>query len=124
MAKNEAKVNKEKKHFFKDFKAEIKKVVWLSPKQLINNTTAVIIMVLIVAVIVFVLDLAFDAFNKYALTGLQEVVQTSVENKDSESSEENNSEEGNSEEATGEETAPEADENANTETTEETNASE
>jgi len=74
MAKNEA--NKENKHFFKDFKAEIKKVIWLTPKQLVNNTTAVIVMVLIVAVIVFVLDLAFDAFNKYALTGLQEVVQS------------------------------------------------
>ena len=34
MAKNESKNdNKVKKHFFKDFKAELKKVIWPTPKQ-------------------------------------------------------------------------------------------
>ena len=31
-----AKETKNKKHFFKDFKAELKKVIWPTPKQLIN----------------------------------------------------------------------------------------
>ena len=39
MAKKESKTeNKVKKHFFKDFKAELKKVIWPTPKQLVNNT--------------------------------------------------------------------------------------
>ena len=43
MAKNENKNdNKVKKNFFKDFKAELKRVIWPTPKQLINNTTAVV----------------------------------------------------------------------------------
>jgi len=43
MAKKESKnENKVKKHFFKDFKAELKKVIWPTPKQLVNNTVAVV----------------------------------------------------------------------------------
>ena len=68
MAKKENKAkkqenNKNKKSFFKDFKAELKKVVWPTPKQLVNNTVAVITIVLITALIVFVLDLAFETMN-------------------------------------------------------------
>ena len=42
MAKKETKTNKKentknKKSFSKDFKAELKKVVWPTPKQLFNN---------------------------------------------------------------------------------------
>jgi preprotein translocase subunit SecE len=95
MAKNEKKSkNKEKKqsHFFKDFKAEIKKVIWPTPKQLLNSTVAVIAMVLIVAAIVFVLDLAFDAFSKYALTDLQETVQSISADDSSDSSNDTDSE--------------------------------
>ena len=77
MAKKNSKSNKENKHFFKDFKAEIKKVIWPTPKQLINNTVAIITMVIIVGAIVFVLDLTFDAANKYGLTNLQKTVQKS-----------------------------------------------
>jgi len=54
---------KNKKHFFKDFKAELKKVIWPAPKQLANSTTAVITIVLIAALIVFALDVVFDIFN-------------------------------------------------------------
>ena len=42
--------NKNKKSFFKDFKAELKKVIWPTPKQLVNNTVVVITLVLITAV--------------------------------------------------------------------------
>ena len=73
----EAKNNKEKKHFFKDFKAELKKVIWPTPKQLVNNTVAVITIVLITAVIVFVLDFVFEKIN----TGVINKIKESVDNK-------------------------------------------
>ena len=75
MAKEkEAKTKKEtknKKSYFKDFKAELKKVIWPTPKQLVNNTVAVVVIVIITAAIVFVLDLAFDLFNKYGINKLK-----------------------------------------------------
>ena len=43
---NDKKEKKENKHFFKDFKAELKRVIWPTPKQLVNNTVAVITIVL------------------------------------------------------------------------------
>ena len=84
MAKKEAKTNKKennknKKSFVKDFKAELKKVVWPTPKQLVNNTIAVVTIVLITAAIVFALDLTFEAINKYGIEKIKEVV-TSTEN--------------------------------------------
>ena len=80
MAKKEAKTKKEnsknKKSFFKDFKAELKKVSWLTPKQLLNNTIAVITIVFITAAIVFVLDIAFETLNKHGVDKIKEVVGT------------------------------------------------
>ena len=73
MAKVE-KEKREKKHFFKDFKAELKKVIWPTPKQVINNTTAVITIVLITALIVFVLDLTFETLNTHGLDKLKSIV--------------------------------------------------
>ena len=67
MAK-EPKNKKENKHFFKDFKAELKKVIWPTPKQLINNTMAVVAIVIILAAIVFVLDFAFDKGYEFVVT--------------------------------------------------------
>ena len=75
----ETKNKKEKKHFFKDFKAELKKVIWPTPKQLVNNTVAVITIVLITAVIVFVLDLAFEKMNTYGINKLKEMVDSKSE---------------------------------------------
>ncbi len=70
----ETKNKKEKKHFFKDFKAELKKVIWPTPKQLVNNTVAVITIVLITAVIVFVLDVVFEKMNTYGINQLKQMV--------------------------------------------------
>ncbi len=112
MAKKEARankkeVNKNKKSFSKDFKAELKKVIWPTPKQLVNNTVAVVTIVLITAAIVFVLDLAFESVNKYGVNKIKEAVTTMQES----SNEENNAEntEGNSEsgEEANAETTPE-----------------
>ena len=77
MAKKEKQV-KEKNRYFKEMKTELKKVVWPTPKQLVNNTVAVIAFVLIFAVIVFVLDVCFDSINKNGILKLQEKIQSSV----------------------------------------------
>ena len=65
------KETKNKKSFFKDFKAELKKVIWPTPKQLVNNTVAVVVIVVITAAIVFVLDLVFDLLGKYGINKLK-----------------------------------------------------
>ena len=72
--------SKNKKHFMKDFKAELKRVIWPTPKQLLNNTVAVITVVLITAAIVFVLDFVFESMNTYGIDKLKEVVDTTSEN--------------------------------------------
>ena len=78
MAKKEKDVNKKKKgHFFKDMKAELKKVIWPTPKQTANNTLAVIGFTLAIAIVVFVLDICFDAINKNGVVALQEKIKSS-----------------------------------------------
>lgn len=74
MANKKDKV-KNNKTFFKDFKAELKRVTWPTPKQVMNNTIGVVIIVIIVAVIVFALDLAFESINKYGINKLKGVVE-------------------------------------------------
>ena len=93
-AKNK-KETKNKKSFFKDFKAELKKVIWPTPKQLINSTIAVVVIVLITAAIVFVLDVAFDLLNKRGINKIKAKVRgieteqvTDETNEDAENSEE------------------------------------
>lgn len=111
MAKKEVKQNKDKKNFSKDFKAELKKVSWPTPKQLINNTAIVVAIVIITAVIVFALDLAFKFMHESGVTKLQTVVQEKFSTDEKE------------EEV--EETSNEASEdNVSTETTDETNSTE
>lgn len=97
MAKEkESKVKNENKHFMKDVKAELKKVTWPTSKQMVNNVTAVIVIVLITAAIVFCLDFVFGAMNKYGVDKLKEhvqskdqsqsqVVENNTENKDNNS---------------------------------------
>lgn len=65
---------KEKKHFIKDFKAELKKVTWPTGKQLVNNTVVVVVIVLITALIVFILDLCFEGLNKYGINKLKSAI--------------------------------------------------
>ena len=105
MKNNKKENSKNKKSFFKDFKAELKKVVWPTPKQLVNNTVAVITIVLITAAIVFVLDLTFETLNKYGIDKVKESI-TQIED----SKEETNTQTDNNTATT--------DENSNNETTE------
>ena len=65
---------KNKKRFFKDFKAELKKVIWPTPKQLVNNTAAVVVIVIITAAIVFALDFGFDMLNQYGINPIKSKV--------------------------------------------------
>ena len=74
--KNDRKEKRENKHFFIDFKAELKRVIWPTPKQLVNNTVAVITIVLITAIIVFVLDLVFELMNSYGIDKLRGMVES------------------------------------------------
>ena len=77
-AEKSEKTNKKQKHFWKDFKAELKKVIWPTRSQVANNTIIVIVIVLLVTAIVFVLDLAFEALNTYGIDKLKTYVQDSV----------------------------------------------
>lgn len=77
--KNTKKDNKKKtiksdsnqKKWFKDFRAELKKIIWPSKKQLWENTAVVISMVVIVSVIIFLLDLGFKALNELEVKGAE-----------------------------------------------------
>lgn len=93
MAKKEKKETKQKSSYFKEMKAELKKVVWPTPKELANNTAAVIAFVFIIALIVFICDFCFDNLNKYGITKMQEKVQSSFQTTND--SENNTSEEQN-----------------------------
>ena len=46
--------------FFKEVKSELKKVVWPSRKQVVNNTLIVIAAVLIIGIIIWVFDAIFQ----------------------------------------------------------------
>lgn len=96
MGKTEKQENKTKKqkHFWKDFKAELKKVIWPTRSQVVNNTIIVLVIVIIVTAIVFMLDLAFEALNTYGVDKLKSMVQNQVAN---ELPEENNTDTTNNE---------------------------
>ncbi len=91
----EVKNSKDKRHFFKDFKAELKKVIWPTPKQLVNNTVAVITIVLITALIVFILDFTFESINKYGVNKIRAAVESSVKNEENTETTNNNVENNN-----------------------------
>ena len=82
MPKKEEKkqVSKNKTSFFKSFKAELKKVIWPTPKQLFNNTAAVLSIVLITTIIVFALDFVFEGMNKYGIDKVKQAVSNSASN--------------------------------------------
>ena len=99
------KENKNKKTFWKSLKVELKKVIWPTPKQLFNNTVAVLAIVLITAIIVFVLDITFESMNKYGINKVKEMVSNSATANETsnETTEENNVEQTENSEANVEE---------------------
>lgn len=118
--KEKNKENKVKKHFFKDFKAELKKVIWPTPKQLTNNTMAVVAIVVIVGVIVFALDVVFEAGQKHLIAPAQSymVEKFGEEEKAEENKEEHNHE---AENTTSENTTTDGNAEANNENSTESN---
>ena len=68
---------KDNKNFFKEFKAELKRVSWPTLKQVVNNTSAVIAIVVLIAVVVFVLDVIFENLNKFGVEKLKALVTSS-----------------------------------------------
>ena len=111
----EVKENKKNKNFLKEMRMELKKVSWPTPKELLNNTIEVIVFVLIIAIIVFILDVCFDNINKHGITKIQNKVQSSFKSEETDSEEENseNSEEGESEEENDENTDESSEESEN-----------
>lgn len=117
MAKKENKAeNKVKKHFFKDFKAELKKVIWPTPKQLLNNTLAVLAIVIVVGVIVFALDVCFEKINSLGVERLKTVVENLETKDDSATDNETSNEEANDTSAENDENVAETETNQETET--------
>ena len=119
MAKKEKKETKQKSSYFKEMKAELKKVVWPTPKELANNTAAVIAFVFIIALIVFICDFCFDNLNKYGITKMQEKVQSSFQTTND--SENNTSEEQNGTSENTDENTDNSEENSNKENLENIN---
>ncbi len=72
--KEQKKETKNKKSFFKGFKAELKKVSWPTPKQLINNTIAVIIIVIVTGLIVIGLDIVFEFASSKGVEGIKGLI--------------------------------------------------
>ena len=112
--KNESKA---KKHFFKDFKAELKKVIWPTPKQLVNNTSAVVAIVLVTAAIVFVLDVVFDMGNKYGISKMQNIVNEKYNKEESSENTDSTESTDNGEENTDNQESADTDKSATEETT-------
>ena len=62
------------KGFFKDMKSELKKVVWPSTRQVINNTLLVVGLVIVVSVVV----LGVDSVLKYADVKLWDLISSYI----------------------------------------------
>lgn len=58
-AKKQSKFSRIKK-WFRELRSELKKVVWPSGRQIVNNTLVVLVCVLIVGVVVCLLDFGAD----------------------------------------------------------------
>ncbi len=63
MAETTAKKQNRVVKFFREVKSELKKVVWPSRKQIINNTLIVIASVIVIGIVIW----AFDAIFQYGI---------------------------------------------------------
>lgn len=74
MANSKSKANVQKKggfvKFFKEVRAEMKKVIWPTRRELINNTIAVFVMVLIVTAVLGAVDAVFSRLFQLLLHSL------------------------------------------------------
>lgn len=76
------KVKKEKRNifkkiggFFKEVRIEaFKRIIWPTPKQVLNNTIVVLVVVLVCGAFVWVLDFAFTTVLDFALNKLPDII--------------------------------------------------
>ena len=61
---NKASFGTRVKKFFRDTKAELKKVTWPTKEQLIHNTGVIIVFIIIITIILSLLDVAFAQLFK------------------------------------------------------------
>jgi preprotein translocase subunit SecE len=71
--KEKVKLGDKIKKFFKDYRSELKKVVWPTKSQLIQNTGVVLVAITFMAIVVGVLDLAFG-FGVQGLSNLKTLI--------------------------------------------------
>lgn len=62
------------KGFFKGVKAELKKVIWPTKSQLLNNTVLVVLLIAAFALII----LGFDVILRFADTNLWNLISTKI----------------------------------------------
>lgn len=72
-------VKENKKSYFKEFKAELKKVSWPTFNQLVKNTVAVVTIVLITAIMIFLLDVVFETLTTNGVGAIKELVTSDTE---------------------------------------------
>ena len=65
-----ARAAKRVSRWFREMKSELKKVVWPSKSQMINNTLVVLACVLVVGIFIWV----FDAVANFAVNGIIDLV--------------------------------------------------
>jgi preprotein translocase subunit SecE len=70
--KEKVRLGEKIKKVFRDYKSELKKVVWPTKAQLIRNTTVVLIAIIFMAAIIGVLDLIFG-FGISMLTNVKDL---------------------------------------------------
>ena len=70
--KEKPKFSEKIKKFFKDYKSEMKKVVWPTREQLVKNTGVVLVAIIFMAVIIGILDLGFG-FGINMLTNVKDL---------------------------------------------------
>ncbi len=51
--------------WFRELKAEAKKVVWPARKQVVNNTIVVIIAAIVVCIFIYILDITFGTIRDF-----------------------------------------------------------
>lgn len=69
-AKKEKKKNgfwKKVSHFFKDFRSEVKKIVWPTKKQVVNYTIVVFVAMGVVGVAIWIIDFILGALRALSL---------------------------------------------------------
>lgn len=66
-AKKSAKKQNKVVKYFRDLKAEIKKVVWPSKKQIVNNTVVVLVALTLSSAVLFGVDLGLKTLVEFIL---------------------------------------------------------